>query len=227
MKLDIKSLNTPIVSPSLLAADRSKLSEESKKAEVCGAKFIHIDVMDGKFVPNVSFSIEEIKAMSKSHNMLNDVHLMIENPLLFIKDYANAGADLITFHLEASKSYEETIKTIDEIHSYGLYAGLSIKPLTPLEDILPYINKVDLILLMSVEPGKGGQKFIPESLERAKEIKKMISCSEKKPLLEIDGGINETTGKESLLAGVDVLVAGSYLFGHEDMKERVEKLLCK
>ena len=225
MKLNIKELKKPIISPSLLAANRSSLREEALKAENCGAKFIHIDVMDGKFVPNVSFSLEEITSLTKTHSMLNDVHLMIEEPIKYIKDYANAGADLITFHLEASKTYEETIKTIDEIHSYGLYAGLSIKPLTPIENLLPYIDKVDLILLMSVEPGKGGQKFIFESLERAKKIKNMLSALKDKPLLEIDGGINDVTGKESLEAGVDVLVAGSYLYGHDDMDERLKKLL--
>ncbi len=225
MKLNLKELQKPIISPSLLAANRACLKEETLKAENCGAKFIHIDVMDGKFVPNVSFSLEEISSFSKAHSMLNDVHLMIENPYKYIKDYAKAGADLITFHLEASKTYEETIKTIDEIHSFGLYAGLSIKPLTPIDDLLPYMDKVDLILLMSVEPGKGGQKFIPESLERARKIEEILSPLKERPLLEIDGGINDVTGKESLEAGVDVLVAGSYLFGHEDMDERLKKLL--
>ncbi len=225
MKLDLKSLKKPIISPSLLTADRSNLLKESLRAQEAGALFIHIDVMDGKFVPNVSFSLREISSFTNKHSMLNDVHLMIEEPILHIKDYVDAGADLITFHLEACKDEEEVFKTIDLIHSYNCYAGISIKPKTDVEKLLPYINKVDLILLMSVEPGKGGQKFIVESLSRAKKIKEMIDKSVNKPLLEIDGGINEETGKASLENGVDVLVAGSYLFGHEDLKERIEKLL--
>ena len=225
MKLNLKNLKKPIISPSLLAADRSILLKETLKAQEAGASFIHIDVMDGKFVPNTSFSIKEIASVTRKHQMLNDVHLMIEDPLLHVREYFEAGADLITFHLEACDEEKEVLDTINLIHSLDCFAGISIKPKTKIEEVAPYIEKVDLVLLMSVEPGKGGQKFIPESIERAKEIRTLIDKSSNKPLLEIDGGINDVTGKEAFLSGVDVLVAGSYLFGHEDMKERIQKLL--
>lgn len=227
MKLDLTNISKPIIAPSLLAANREKLVEESKKAELFGAKFLHIDVMDGKFVPNTSFTLEEIRKISHEHSILNDVHLMIEEPYKYIKDYYLAGADLITFHYEACSSDEEVHKTIALIHSFNCYAGLSIKPATPVEKLHPFIDELELILLMSVEPGKGGQKFIPESLDRLDEIRDLLKDKKKKPLIEIDGGINLETGKESLKHGAEVLVAGSYLYGHDDMKERLEGLLCK
>lgn len=224
---NIKELKTPIIAPSLLAANRADLVSETLKAQSFGAKFIHIDVMDGKFVPNTSFTLEEIKTITDKHGMINDVHLMIEEPLKHFEEYAKAGADLLTFHYEAVAP-EGVHTCIEKIHSLSLLAGLSIKPNTDVEALKPYIEELDLILLMSVEPGKGGQKFIPASLERLEKIKEMIKCipQEKRPLIEIDGGINGETGISSLHHGADVLVAGSYLYGHEDMKERLEKLLC-
>lgn len=226
MKLDLATLSKPIIAPSLLAANRNDLVNEAKKAEEDGAKFLHIDVMDGKFVPNTSFTLEEITLLTDKHYLLNDVHLMIEEPDLHIEEYVKAGADLLTFHYEALP--EDRIEhCIDLIHSCNCYAGISIKPNTKVEVLLPYINKVDLILLMSVEPGKGGQKFLPSSLERLDEIQKMLKPLAKKPLIEIDGGIQEITGKDALLHGAEVLVAGSYLYGHSDMKERIEGLKCK
>ncbi len=227
MKLNLKEISKPIIAPSLLAADRLNLVSESKKAEAFGAKFLHIDVMDGKFVPNVSFSLDEIKKITHEHSILNDVHLMIEGPYKYIKDYYQAGADLITFHYEACQSPEEIHETIELIHSFGIYAGLSIKPMTDVEKLLPFIDELDLILLMSVEPGKGGQKFIPESLTRLDEIANLLKDKKEKPLIEIDGGINYETGKKALEHGAEVLVAGSYLYGHNDMEERLQNLLCK
>lgn len=226
MKLDLSTLAKPIIAPSLLAANRNDLVNESIKAEEYGAKFLHIDVMDGKFVPNTSFTLEEISQITNKHHILNDVHLMIEDPDLHIEEYVKAGADLITFHYEALPK-ERILDCIRLIHSFGCYAGLSIKPNTPLEVLLPYVHELDLILLMSVEPGKGGQKFLPSSLERLDEIQKMLKSLSKKPLIEIDGGIQDITAKEALSHGAEVLVAGSYLYGHSDMKERLEGLKCK
>lgn len=224
---NIRNLKTPIVAPSLLAADRNNLVSETLKAASFGAKFIHIDVMDGKFVPNTSFTLDEIKEITDKHSMINDVHLMIEEPLKHFEEYKNAGADLLTFHYEAVAP-KEIHACIEKIHSLSLLAGLSIKPNTDVEVLKPYIEELDLILLMSVEPGKGGQKFIPESLERLNKIKEMVSYlpKEKRPLIEIDGGINRETGISSIKNGADVLVAGSYLYDHDDMKERIEELLC-
>ncbi len=225
MKIDLKNISKPIISPSLLAANHQSLPEEILKAESFGAKFIHIDVMDCKFVPNLSFSIEEIKNITRGHSLLNDVHLMIEEPYRYIKDYYDAGADLITFHFEALPSEKEIHQTIRLIHSFGIYAGLSIKPNTPTNVLIPFMEELDLILLMSVEPGKGGQKFIEKSLERLDEIEKLKEKTTHKPLIEIDGGINLETGKASLRHHADVLVAGSYLYGHDDMEERIKELL--
>ena len=226
MKLDLLTLSKPIIAPSLLAANRNDLVNEALKAERYGAQFLHIDVMDGRFVPNTSFTIEEISSFTNKHHILNDVHLMIEDPLSHIEEYVKAGADLITFHYEALPK-DRIQSCLDLIRSFHLYAGISIKPNTPVEVLLPYIHSLDLILLMSVEPGKGGRKFIPSSLERLDEIQEILRPLAKKPLIEIDGGINDLTGKEAILHGADVLVAGSYLYGHADMEERLEDLRCK
>lgn len=224
---DLHSYRYPAFSPSLLAADHSHLVEEARKAETLGCQFIHIDVMDGQFVPATSFGEQFVKDIHDQHSMVNDTHIMIEKPWLFAGAYVAAGADILTFHLEACPDKESILATIKEINDGGAVAGLSIKPLTPIERIFPYLDKVGLVLLMSVEPGKGGQSFIPRSLPRLKVLRHEIDKlpKEKRPILEIDGGINETTGPLSIKAGADLLVAGSYLYGHDDMKERMEAVL--
>ena len=190
-----------------------------------GAEWLHFDVMDGHFVPNISFGIPVLKSIAKSHNMVNDVHIMISDPFKYAPEFIKAGADYVTFHYEACANDKEVFQVIDLIHDYGAKAGLSIKPGTPVTKIIPFLYSLDLVLIMSVEPGFGGQSFMPEMLSKVVYLRDYMSQNDiKKCLIEIDGGINEETGKLSRLAGVDVLVAGSYIFGAENVKERIDKL---
>ena len=212
------------VSPSLLAADKNRLGEEIKLAQKAGAEYIHWDIMDGIFVPNVSFPAKTVKEFSKTHNMINDVHIMVADPEIEAPLFVGCGADLVTFHIEAVKSIEEAVKIIDKLHSLNCKAGISIKPMTAVDAVVPLLSKVDLVLVMSVEPGKGGQKFMPNALDKISELRKIIDKNHFNCLIEVDGGINDETGKMCREAGVDILVAGSYLFGHDDFIERVKLL---
>ena len=213
-----------MIAPSILSADFNNLKEEIKLVESLGAEFLHFDVMDGHFVPNISFGIPVLKNIAHSHHMVNDVHIMISDPLKYAENFVNSGADYLTFHYEACASDEEINKVIDIIHSNGARAGLSIKPNTPVEVLDKFFNKLDLVLIMSVEPGFGGQSFIPSALGKIKYCREKIDSLGHPCLIEVDGGINQETGKLCREAGVDVLVAGSYLFGHKDIKERIEGL---
>ena len=213
-----------LVSPSLLAADKAHLDSEIKLAEESGAEYIHWDIMDGKFVPNLSFKASEVKKLSKIHKMVNDVHIMVADPEIEAPLFVSCGADLVTFHIEAVDSIAQAEKIINKLHSLNCKAGISIKPMTEVEAIESLLDKVDLVLVMSVEPGKGGQKFMPNALEKIRKLRKIIDKNRFNCLIEVDGGINEITGQECRKAGVDILVAGSYLFGHEDFKERVKLL---
>lgn len=213
-----------LVSPSLLAADKERLFEEIKLAEKSGAEYIHWDIMDGKFVPNVSFKASTVRQNSKKHKMVNDVHIMVSDPAIEAPLFVSCGADLVTFHIEAVNSLDEANKIIDKLHSLNCKAGISIKPATGVDSIIPLLSKLDLVLVMSVEPGKGGQKFMPEALEKIVELRKTIDKNRLNCLIEVDGGINGETGQMCRKAGADILVAGSYLFGHDDFEERIKTL---
>ena len=212
------------IAPSILAADFTKLGEEIALVESLGAEYLHFDVMDGHFVPNISFGVPVLSSISKCHQMINDVHIMISEPKKYIDKFADAGADIITFHYEACEDQDEVQDVIDMIHARGVRAGMSIKPNTPVEVVEPFLEDLELVLVMSVEPGFGGQSFIPEALDKIAYLRKMIDANGYLCLVEVDGGINEKTAKLCKDAGADILVAGSYLFGHEDIKERMELL---
>ncbi len=203
-----------LVAPSLLAADFTRLGRELDAIRKAGAEILHLDVMDGHMVPNISFGIPVIEGLKKAGNgLLFDVHLMISEPLRYVKAFRDAGADHITFHLESEDNPDEVIKAI---HDCGATAGMSIKPQTPAELLYKYLDKLEMILIMSVEPGFGGQKFMPEVLPKLEKLKKVIIENNLNVKLEIDGGIDENTAPLAKAAGADVLVAGSSVFRSPD-----------
>ncbi len=207
-----------IISPSILSSDFANLEKELKKLEQNGADWVHIDVMDGHFVPNLTIGAPVVKALKRVTKLPLDVHLMIDNPQKYIKDFALAGADYITFHYEAAK--DNTDEVIELIKSYNIKAGISIKPKTSVKEIADLIKKVDMVLVMTVEPGFGGQKFMPDCADKINEIKQYSQSV----LVEVDGGINEETAKYCKNLGADVLVAGYYIYSKADMKEAIASL---
>ena len=208
------------IAPSVLTADFLELKNDIKNLEEAGVDMLHLDVMDGIFVPNISFGVPVISSIKKHTKLACDVHLMIDRPHRYLKEFA-AVSDYLGFHYEAGSDVAETLK---EIRSLGCKSCLTIKPCTQPEEIFSLLHLCDMVLVMSVEPGFGGQKFMPESLDKLRKLKSEINRQGLDVLLEIDGGINAETAPLAISAGADVLVAGNYIFSAEDMGQRVKEI---
>lgn len=209
------------ISPSILTADFTKLGAEI--ASVSTADYLHFDVMDGCFVPNISIGLPVLSSVRKKTDMILDVHLMINTPSEYVVRFAEAGGDIIVFHAEA-ESIETNHKTIAKVRKAGKMVGLSIKPATPVEAILPYLDALDIVLVMTVEPGFGGQSFIAETLPKISDLRNIINTRKLHCELEVDGGINEETARLCIQSGADVLVAGSYIFDKENRAAAIAQL---
>ncbi len=211
-----------ILSPSILSADFGNLERDVKMIDRSMAEWVHIDVMDGVFVPNISFGFPVMKPVRKATAKTLDVHLMIVEPQRYVRRFAEAGADYITFHHEACPNPRQIIA---EIKAAGAKAGVSVKPATPIEAIFDYLSELDLVLVMSVEPGFGGQTFMPESLDKVRVLRKEIDEKGYKCLIEVDGGISVNNAREVFEAGADAIVAGTSVFGAENPEEMISKIL--
>ena len=211
-----------IISPSMLSADFGFLDRDTRMIDSSAAEWIHIDVMDGVFVPNISFGFPVLKSIRRASPKFMDVHLMIVEPEKYVERFAQAGADLITVHQEAAG---DLARIIAQIKKAGAKAGVSVKPATDVEVLFPYLDQLDLVLVMSVEPGFGGQSFIPASMNKVKSLRREIDRRGTATLIEIDGGVSAANAAKLFEAGCDVLVAGSAVFGAEDPKAEIEKML--
>ena len=209
------------ISPSVLAADFTRLGEEVADIERAGADMVHLDVMDGKFVTNISFGLPVIEALRKKSDMVFDVHLMIDTPEVYIDRFIDAGADIVTFHTEATKDVDAAL---DIIKKRGKKAAVSVKPNTPIDTVYPYLEKCDMVLVMTVEPGYGGQALIPETLEKVRKLKAEIDSRGLKVDIQVDGGIKPENAKDAVFAGANVLVAGSSVFKASDRKAAIDAL---
>ncbi|OGI28381.1 MAG: ribulose-phosphate 3-epimerase [Candidatus Melainabacteria bacterium RIFOXYA12_FULL_32_12] len=216
-------MNKVIISPSILSADFANLERDIKRIEEAGADWVHVDVMDGHFVPNITIGAPVVKAIRKVTSLPLEVHLMIENPDKYIKDFVDAGSDIITIHQEAcSNNLKEILETI---RVFGIKAGVSIKPNTPVKVLEEVITNLDLILIMTVEPGFGGQGFIQECLPKIKETRDLLNHYELTDVhIEVDGGINQETAKLVIEAGANALVAGSYIYNSQNIQAAIDSL---
>lgn len=211
-----------IIAPSMLSADFGHLDRDTKMIDGSSAEWIHIDVMDGVFVPNISFGFPVLKAIRKASAKFLDVHLMIVEPERYVTRFVEAGADMVTFHIEASR---HTAECIAAIRRAGAKVGVSIRPKTPVSALQGILQDVDMVLIMSVEPGFGGQSFIPESLDKVRELRGMADAAGLNTIIEVDGGISASNAAALFDAGADVLVAGSSVFGAADPVEEIDKML--
>lgn len=212
-----------LVAPSILACNENNLIKSVESIDGY-ADFLHFDVMDGIFVPPTSFDEKLLDELHKHHKLINDVHLMVVNPDELVDKFADAHADIITIHYEAFENEKDLIECIKHIKNRGVKAGLSIKPKTNAEDVFKFLPLLDLILVMSVEPGYGGQKFMLNAVDKIAKLRKYIDENNLKTLIEVDGGIKEDTAKLVKDAGIDVIVSGTFLFGHDDILKRIEIL---
>ena len=218
-----KNTRKNILAPSILAADFSVLGQQIKEAAGAGAEYIHIDVMDGVFVPSISFGMPLIQSIRKVTDKVFDVHLMIVEPDRYVKQFKECGADSITFHLEAT---EDADALIDQIHALGCRAGMSIKPKTPVEVVRKYLSKIDMLLVMTVEPGFGGQKYIPESTERIRRARELADELGVDLDIQVDGGVGQDNVHVVLEAGANVVVSGSAVF-HGDITDNVKRFTAQ
>lgn len=204
-----------IIAPSILSADYMHFHEDMERTKADGAKWLHVDIMDGQFVPNISFGYSWVKAMRKITDLVLDVHLMIDRPIRYVEEFCKAGADYLTVHVEADTP-ENIHAAIDKIRSMGVKPGIVLKPKTPAETLAPYLDKVDLVLVMTVEPGFGGQSFMADMMPKVKQLRQMLDEVNPTCHLEVDGGVDANTAKICKDNGANVLVAGSAFYGAAD-----------